>query len=175
MVDRWSYASNVSWVPGENIPALQRGGFNGGSSINAAGMQLFGNCVTNLGRLPRETLLELYSALTGNKCAPQDFVDAVTVTASLAGVNRKTARAWYESLVAKNWFGAFTQGKSAVGNSQTKLAVGNSGTELAVGNPETDLTALPDTLPVVVDVAETSSESYCDLDVDDNRRQSKRQ
>ena len=67
MVDRWSYASNVSWVPGENIPALQRGGFNGGASINAAGMQLFGNCVTNLGRLPRETLLELYSTLSGKE------------------------------------------------------------------------------------------------------------
>ena len=97
-----------------------------------------------------KTLKELYSTLTGNKCAPQDFVDAVTVTASLAGVNRKIVRAWYESLVAKNWLAAFTQGKSAVGNSQTKLAVGNSGTELAAGNPETDLTALPDTLPVVV-------------------------
>ena len=51
--------------------------------------------------------------------------------------------------------------------SHIKLAVGNAGTELAggaesvVGNPETDLTALPDTLPVV---AETSSESDCDLD-----------
>ena len=157
MVDRWSYASNVSWVPGENIPALRAGGFNGGASMNAAGMQFFGNCVTNLARLPRETLLELYSTLTGNKTAPQYFIDAVTVTASLAGVNRKTARLWYESLVAKNWCAAFTQGKSAVGNSQTKLAVGNSGTELAVGNPETYLTALPNTLPVVVDVAEKSS------------------
>ena len=132
--------------------------------MNAAGMQFFGNCVTNLARLPRETLLELYSTLTGNKTAPQYFIDAVTVTASLAGVNRKTARLWYESLVAKNWCAAFTQGKSAVGNSQTKLAVGNSGTELAVGNPETDLTALPDTLPVVVAVAEASSDSDCELD-----------
>ena len=80
-------------------------------------------------------------------------------------VHRKTARQWYESLSAKGWSAAFTPGKSHI-----KLAVGNTGTELAggtesaVGNPETDLTALPDTLPVVADVAETSSESDCDLD-----------
>ena len=55
-------------------------------------------------------------------------------------------------------------GSSCTGKSHIKLAVGNSGTESAVGNPETDLTALPDTLPVVADVAETSSESDCDLD-----------
>ena len=55
-------------------------------------------------------------------------------------------------------------GSIYTGKCQIKLAVGNSGTELAVGNPETDLTALPDTLPVVADVAETSSESDCDLD-----------
>ena len=60
---------------------------------------------------------------------------------------------------ARGWSAAFTPGKSHI-----KLAVGNSGTESAVGNPETDLTALPDTLPVVADVAETSSESDCDLD-----------
>ena len=42
-------------------------------------------------------------------------------------------------------------GSIYTGKCQIKLAVGNSGTELAVGNPETDLTALPDTLPVVVD------------------------
>ena len=65
------------------------------------------------------------------------------------------------SLNAKEWSAAFTPGKSHI---KSKLAVGNSGTELAVGNPETDLTALPDTLPVVADVAETSSESDCDLD-----------
>ena len=61
-------------------------------------------------------------------------------------------------------------GSIDTGKSHIKLAVGNSGTELAggkesaVGNPETDLTALPDTLPVVADVAETSSESDCDFD-----------
>ena len=163
MDDRWSYASNASWVPGENIPALHAGGVNGGHSLNAAGMQLFGNCVSNLERLPKKTLKELYSTLTGNITAR--CVDAVSVAALLGGVHRKTARQWYAYLSAKEWSAAFTPGKSHI-----KLAVGNSGTELAggtesaVGNPETDLTALPDTLPVVADVAETSSESDCDLD-----------
>ena len=93
--------------------------------------------------------------LTGNITAP--CVDAVSVAAVLGGVHRKAARQWYASLNAKEWSAAFTPGQSHI-----KLAVGNSGTELAggtesaVGNPETDLTALPDTLPVVADVAETS-------------------
>ena len=101
-----------------------------------------------------KTLKELHSTLTGKShCS---HVDAVSVAAVLGGVHRKTARRWYASLNAKEWSAAFTPGK--------ELAVGNSGTESAVGNPETDLTALPDTLPVVVDVAETSSESDCDLD-----------
>ena len=77
----------------------------------------------------------------------------------LGGVRRKTARHWCASLNAKGWSAAFTPGKSHI-----QLAVGNSGTESAVGNPETDLTALPDTLTVVADVAETISESDCDLD-----------
>ena len=157
MADRWSYASNASWVPSENIPALRAGGVNGGQSLNAAGMQLFGNCVSNLKRLPTKTLNELYSTLTGNRKA--SCVDAVSVAAALGGVHLKTARRWYASLNARGWSAAFTPGKSHI-----KLAVGNSGTESAVGNPETDLTALPDTLPVVADVAETSSESDCDLD-----------
>ena len=150
MADRWSYASNASWVPGENIPALHAGGVNGGHSLNAAGMQLFGNCVSNLERLPMKTLKELYSTLTGNITAP--CVDAVSVAAVLGGVHRKTARQWYASLNAKEWSAAFTPGKSHIKS------------KLAVGNPETDLTALPDTLPVVADIAETSSESDCDLD-----------
>ena len=87
MADRWSYASNASWVPGENIPALHAGGVNGGHSLNAAGMQLFGNCVSNLERLPMKTLKELYSTLTGNITAP--CVDAVSVAAVLGGVHRK--------------------------------------------------------------------------------------
>ena len=160
MADRWSYESSDSWVPGENIPALHSGGANGGHTLNAAGMQLFGNCVSNLERLPMKTLKELNSTLTGRShCVGGAWVGAVSVAAVLGGVHRKTARRWYASLNAKEWSAAFTPGHSHI-----KLAVGNSGTESAVGNPETDLTALPDTLPVVDGVAETSSESDCDLD-----------
>ena len=138
------YASRASWVPGENISVVQRGGVKGSHTLNAAGMQMFGNCVSNLGRLPAKTLQELYNSLTGNKNV--SHVATVTVAAMLAGVHTKTARQWSATLTPKNWPAAFTPGKC-----QIKLAVGNSGTELAVGNPETDLTALPDTLPVVVD------------------------
>ena len=108
MADRWSYASKASWVPGENIPALHAGGVNGGHSLNAAGMQLFGNIVSNLERLPKKTLKELYSTLTGNITAP--CVDTVSVAAVLGGVRRKTARRWYASLNAKKWQAAFTPG-----------------------------------------------------------------
>ena len=75
MADRWSYASNASWGSGENIPALHAGGVNGGHSLNAAGMQLFGNCVSNLERLPMKTLKELHRTLTSNSSTPG--VDAV--------------------------------------------------------------------------------------------------
>ena len=87
MVDRWSYASNASWVPGENILAVQAGGVNGGHSLNAAGMQLFGNCVSKLERLPMKTLKELYSTLAGNITAP--CMDAVPVAAVLGGCTQK--------------------------------------------------------------------------------------
>ena len=88
MADRWSYASNASWVPGENIPALHAGGVNGGHSLNAAGMQLFGNCVSNLERLPMKTLKELYSTLTGHITGVHS-VDAVSVAAVLGGCTEK--------------------------------------------------------------------------------------
>ena len=87
MADRWSYASNASWVPGENILAVQAGGVNGGHSLNAAGMQLFGNCVSNLECLPMKTLKELYSTLAGNITAP--CVGAVSVAAVLGGCTEK--------------------------------------------------------------------------------------
>ena len=79
-------------------------------------------------------------------------VGAVAVAGMLTGLRTNAARQWSATVIAKNCSAALPQGKC-----QIKLAVGNSGTELAVGNPETDLTALPDTLPVVADVADTSS------------------
>ena len=84
MADRWSYASNVSWVPGENIPALRAGGANSGHSLNAGGMQLFGSCVSNLERLPMKTLKELYKTLTGKT---GKRLNAVSVAAVLGGVH----------------------------------------------------------------------------------------
>ena len=120
MADRWSYASNVSWVPGENIPALLAGGVNGGRSLNAAGMQLFGNCVANLERLPMNTLKTLYGTLTGNYISQAGLVDAkvdaISVAAVLGGVHRKTARQWYASLNAKEW-------SAALGGKRQLLAV----------------------------------------------------
>ena len=83
------YASRASWVPGENISVVQRGGVKGSHTLSAAGMQMFGNCVSNLGRLCRKTLQEVYSSLSGNKSAPRSRVDAVTVAAALAGASRK--------------------------------------------------------------------------------------
>ena len=108
MEGRWSYDSGECWVPGENIPALRSGGVNGGCSLNAAGMQLFGNCVRNLERLPGETLKELYTTLTGQ--VKTSAVDAVSVASMLGGVHRKTARLWYKSLNARGWSAAFTRG-----------------------------------------------------------------
>ena len=61
------YASRASWVPGENISVVQRGGVKGSHTLSAAGMQMFVNCVSNLGRLPTKTLQELYNSLTGKR------------------------------------------------------------------------------------------------------------
>ena len=109
MADRWSYASNASWVPGENIPAVQAGGLNGGDSLSAAGMQLFGNCVSNLERLPMKTLKELYSTLTGNITAP--CVDAVSVAAVLGGVHRKNCATMVCVFECKGVVGSIYTGK----------------------------------------------------------------
>ena len=87
MEGRWSYHSWECWVPGENIPALHAGGVNGGCSLNAAGMQLFGNCVRNLECLPGETLKELYTTLTGH--IRTYAVDAVLVASMLGGGTEK--------------------------------------------------------------------------------------
>ena len=89
----------------------------GGHTLNAAGMQLFGNCVSHMERLPVKTLKELYSSLTGSTKAHR--VDAVSVAALLGGVHLSTARRWYVSLNAKEWSAAFTPGHSHI-----KLAVG---------------------------------------------------
>ena len=94
MADRWSYARNVPWVPGQNTPALHAGGVHGGHSLNAAGIQLFGNCVSNLESSPMSTLKQIYSTLTKNITAPwmgDRSVDAVSVAAVLLGCTENCA------------------------------------------------------------------------------------
>ena len=136
------YASRASWVPGENISVVQRGGVKGSHTLNAAGMQMFVNCVSNLGRLPTKTLQELYNSLTGNKHISRGHSYCCSHAGRGAHKNCATVVCNFDS---KELAGSIYTGKC-----QIKLAVGNSGAELAVGNPEKDLTALPDTLPVVV-------------------------
>ena len=51
MQKRWEYVGHKSWVLGENIPALLKGGAQGGHSLNAAGLQCFGKCVMNVGKV----------------------------------------------------------------------------------------------------------------------------
>ena len=147
MAGRWSYSSNTMWVPGQNIPALRAGGIQGGQSLNAAGMQLFGNCVKNIDGLASKTLNELYVALTGKKTA--SCVDAVSVVAALGGVSFKTARKWYNQMDAMGWSSAFTPGQSSIvpGAKQKKeLDVGSS--QVAVGTFGSEA-LLPDVLPAV--------------------------
>ena len=157
MAGRWSYSSNTMWVPGKNIPALRAGGIQGGQSLNAAGMQLFGNCVRNAGRLPSKTLNELYVVLTGKKSATG--VDAVSVVAALGGVSNKTARQWYNKLDAMGWSSAFTPGQSSIDTGAKR--------EVAVGTFGSDSEALlPDVLPAIGGEAvetEEESDSDCDL------------
>ena len=164
MAGRWSYSSNTMWVPGQNIPALRAGGIQGGQSLNAAGMQLFGNCVKNAGRLPSKTLHELYVTLTGKKNALG--VDAVSVVAALGGVSIKTARQWYNQMDAMGWSSAFTPGQSSIvaGAKQEKeLDVGSS--QVAVGTFGSEA-LLPDVLPAVGgEAVETEEESYFDCDL----------
>ena len=79
---RWSHSSFDQWVPGVNLPAIGRGGSQR-NSLNAAGLQLFGNCVTNVGRLSPSLLEQVYRALT--EYHRHGRVDAVTVVTSYDG------------------------------------------------------------------------------------------
>ena len=95
--------------------------------MNAAGVQLFGNCVTNADKLSPSLLEQIYVGLTGHH--QHGRVDAVTVVGLLAGMRKKTARGWYESLEASGWGLAFAAGVAAAG-----AAVGSS--HEAVGSEE---------------------------------------
>ena len=155
MASRWSYRGADSWIPGQNIPAVGRGGSSHRQSLNAAGIQFFGNCITNAAKLPHAVQKEIYTALTGHRHHPK--VDAVTVVSVLGAVSRKTARSWHRTLEETGWSAGFT-----VGTPESCLA----STQEAVGSfPEmVDMDALPEVLPAVVDAAEIDTDSDLDLD-----------
>ena len=173
MADRWAYPSLDPWIPGLNIPALRKGGHHGGVSLNAVGLQFFGNCVVNSERLPDHLRLELYKIFTGNTMVSK--VDAVGFVAMLGGVSTKTARGWKNALEQKGWAAAFTPGRGsrdACGKTQIQEAVGSA-------EAHSDESALPDVLPAIADPAEKSDEgsegSECDLDAAVGARSAHRQ
>ena len=126
MAGRWEYNGHESWVPGKNMPALVKGGSQGGQSLNAAGLQLFGNCVESAGKLSPDLRKQLYIELSGRHTVAT--VDAVTVVSALGGVSSKTARSWFNILKARGWASAFTHSDRvlAVGGEtpQVQVAVG---------------------------------------------------
>ena len=48
----------MSWIPGENVPALVSNG--SAEVLNLVGLQLIGNLVTNFKQIPAEVLMPLY-------------------------------------------------------------------------------------------------------------------
>ena len=149
MASRWSYRGADSWIPGQNIPAVGRGGSSHRQSLNAAGIQFFGNCITNTAKLPHAVQKEIYTALTGHRHHPK--VDAVTVVSVLGVVSLKTARSWHQTLEEKGWSAGFTVGtpESCLASTQEAEMV--------------DMDALPEVLPAVVDAAEIDTDSDLDL------------
>ena len=150
MVDRSANAGGELWAPGQNIPSLQRGGSHGGRSLNAPGMEFFGNCVINVERLPKDTVKEMYATLTGMRVAGSlTSWDAVSFVAALGGISRKTARSWYEQLNKKGWSSAFTHGRPSA-----RACTHAAQVEVTVGTSVLieDETTLPEALPAIVDM-----------------------
>ena len=152
MQKRWEYVGHTSWVPGENIPALVKGGAQGGHSLNAAGLQFFGNCVTNLGKVPPELRQRLYMELSGRHTVRA--VDVVTLVSILGGVSSKTARSWHNALDTRGWASAFQHGDLA--GESFEVAVGTSD-----GVVEDVEDALP-TLPMNEEIAMTDRDQELD-------------
>ena len=109
--------------------------------MNAAGIQFFGNCITNAAKLPHAVQKEIYTALTGHRHHPK--VDAVTVVSVLGAVSRKTARSWHRTLEETGWSAGFTVGtpESCLASTQEAEMV--------------DMDALPEVLPAVVDAVKS--------------------
>jgi len=124
---RWVYNGHKNWVPGQNCPALVKGGLQGGHSLNAAGLQFFGNCVTNMGKVSPELRQQLYTELvSGRRTAAA--VDVVTLVSALGGVSSKTARSWRDTLDKRGWASAFQHGDVSVASASEsfEVAVGTS-------------------------------------------------
>jgi len=81
------------WVPGENLPAIGRGGGHTRKTLNEAGKQLVGNLFANVDRIPGHTQRDLYECLSGS--VRKHKMDTVTLVSLLAGICPKTARGWY--------------------------------------------------------------------------------
>ena len=98
---RWHYIGRQDWQPGRNLPALGRGGGLSRRTIDAAGLQLFGNVYTNLSSGSpdtRKSLLCMCAGTAGTK-APHHSV----VTAAICGISVKTLRGWCRSLDQRRW------------------------------------------------------------------------
>ena len=128
--------------------------------MNAAGIQSFGNCITNAAKLPHAVQKEIYTALTGHRHHPK--VDAVTVVSVLGAVSLKTARSWHQTLEEKGWSAGFTVGTPESCLASTQEAVGSFPEMVDMDALPED--ALPEVLPAVVDAAEIDTDSDLDLD-----------
>ena len=84
----------MEWRPGCNMPALTRGGVQTSAdrTLNAIGMQLVGNIISNLERIPHGLLHKLACALGDREVRSHVQTDAVT--ALLCAVSRSTVRSW---------------------------------------------------------------------------------
>ena len=85
----------MSWVRGKNIPALASRGRS--KILDLVGLQLVGNLITNVQKIPTTLLVDLYEALEQTPWQRQKM-DPLTVLSSLAGVNVKTLRGWERNL-----------------------------------------------------------------------------
>jgi hypothetical protein len=107
MCSRWEYIGRDGWVPGRNVPALGRGGVAGSRSLNAAGLQIIGNLITNVRDLPPDCAQALQAGLSTKVLSKKAPLDPVSVVAGLIGVSPKTVRGWHCELENRGWGSAF--------------------------------------------------------------------
>ena len=88
-------ACQVSWERGKNVPALASRGRR--QSLDLAGLQLVGNLITNVQKIPTTLLINLYETLEQKPWQRQQ-IDPLRVLSSFAGVHVKTLRGWEANL-----------------------------------------------------------------------------